>query len=311
MPEPTAQWNPARSVWETQETLICGHSDVFSETWPRSGMTRRGRLYALPTSAPRTAGSGSSSSPGRPLLNTPTSSEAAGGSQEWADRWPSGEVIPEVQQRLRTQVLILQPPGSPKVRATETVVVAVARGELQGEPSREGSGGDDLTTAVHRSLLPTPAARDWKGGVMPTSQGQLTTARGEGGTSDLASAAMWVSRETPLLPTPAVNDMGAGKTPEDWDAWTAKMKAAHGNGNGHGASLSIEALRLLPTPTPTAADSAGARNATACRGPAAKAVQAGTTLTDWAWQHEGYTDPKLPGDRTSPPSDGGNACSDE
>lgn len=51
-----------------------------------------------------------------------------------------------------------------------------------------------------------------------------------------------------LLPTPAVNDMGEGKTVEHWDKWTAKMKAAHGNGNGHGKSLAIEALRLLPTP---------------------------------------------------------------
>jgi DNA (cytosine-5)-methyltransferase 1 len=51
-----------------------------------------------------------------------------------------------------------------------------------------------------------------------------------------------------LLPTPAVNDMGAGKTVEAWDDWTARMQAKHGNGNGHGASLSIEALRLLPTP---------------------------------------------------------------
>jgi DNA (cytosine-5)-methyltransferase 1 len=48
----------------------------------------------------------------------------------------------------------------------------------------------------------------------------------------------------PLLPTPAVNDMGEGKTPADWDAWTDKMRAAHGNGNGHGKSLAIEALRL-------------------------------------------------------------------
>jgi hypothetical protein len=48
----------------------------------------------------------------------------------------------------------------------------------------------------------------------------------------------------PLLPTPAVNDMGAGKTPADWDEWTARMKDAHGNGNGHGKSLAIEALRL-------------------------------------------------------------------
>ena len=42
--------------------------------------------------------------------------------------------------------------------------------------------------------------------------------------------------------------MGASYTPETWDAWTAKMQAAHGNGNGHGKSLSIEAQRLLPTP---------------------------------------------------------------
>jgi len=52
-----------------------------------------------------------------------------------------------------------------------------------------------------------------------------------------------------LLPTPVVNDMGAGKTVEKWDSWTAEMKAKHGNSNGHGPSLSIEVRRLLPTPT--------------------------------------------------------------
>jgi hypothetical protein len=51
-----------------------------------------------------------------------------------------------------------------------------------------------------------------------------------------------------LLPTPVVNDMGAGKTPGEWDAWTEKMRAKHNNGNGHGRSLAIEAQRLLPTP---------------------------------------------------------------
>lgn len=51
-----------------------------------------------------------------------------------------------------------------------------------------------------------------------------------------------------LLPTPAVNDMGAAYDPDEWDEWTARMQAAHGNGNGHGKSLHVEALRLLPTP---------------------------------------------------------------
>ena len=54
--------------------------------------------------------------------------------------------------------------------------------------------------------------------------------------------------EPPLLPTPVTNDMGEGKTPEHWDAWTDRMRAEHGNGNGHGKSLAIEAQRLLPTP---------------------------------------------------------------
>lgn len=51
-----------------------------------------------------------------------------------------------------------------------------------------------------------------------------------------------------LLPTPVVNDMGAGKTVDRWDEWTAATKEKHQNGNGHGPSLSIELLRLLPTP---------------------------------------------------------------
>jgi len=57
-----------------------------------------------------------------------------------------------------------------------------------------------------------------------------------------------------LLPTPAVNDMGAGKTVEHWDEWTAAMQAKHGNGNGHGKSLAIETLRIgASTPPPSTA----------------------------------------------------------
>ena len=51
-----------------------------------------------------------------------------------------------------------------------------------------------------------------------------------------------------LLPTPVVNDMGEGKTPQWWDDFTARHAAKYGN-NGHGRSLAIEAARLLPTPT--------------------------------------------------------------
>lgn len=82
-----------------------------------------------------------------------------------------------------------------------------------------------------------------------------------------------------LLPTPAVNDMGAGKTVDDWDAWTDRMKAEHGNGNGHGKSSAIEAQRLLPTPT--VGDSKSARNSTATRHVLPPTgIHAGDTLTD-------------------------------
>src|SRR5574337_265729 len=70
-----ATWNPARDAWETETMgLFCEHSDVFSETWPSSGMTRAGTAYALPTWEPLTDGSESSYSP---LLQTPVASEGS------------------------------------------------------------------------------------------------------------------------------------------------------------------------------------------------------------------------------------------
>jgi hypothetical protein len=84
------------------------------------------------------------------------------------------------------------------------------------------------------ALLPTPVADNSRG--LPSKS------------TDYSSLPNSVCA---LPPTPAVNDMGAGKTVQDWDAWTERMKAAHGNGNGHGKSLAIEAQRLLPTPRAT------------------------------------------------------------
>jgi hypothetical protein len=47
-----------------------------------------------------------------------------------------------------------------------------------------------------------------------------------------------------LLPTPTVNDMGAGKDPQKWQEWTEEMRQKHGNGNGHGRSLEQEAMLI-------------------------------------------------------------------
>ena len=72
-PTPIAHWNPVRDVWETGAGgLFCEHSGVYSETWPRSGMTRNGSAFELPTWEPATGAGGSS------LLPTPRVSDANG-----------------------------------------------------------------------------------------------------------------------------------------------------------------------------------------------------------------------------------------
>lgn len=60
-----------------------------------------------------------------------------------------------------------------------------------------------------------------------------------------------------LMPTPVVNDMGDGKTPEWWAEFLDRSKASTGNGNGHGKSLAMEA-QLLPSPRTSDTNGAGA-----------------------------------------------------
>lgn len=63
MPKPIAVWDPLMRTWRQPEKTLSGPSDVYSATWPTSGMTVAGTAYPLGTSARRTAGSGSSARP--------------------------------------------------------------------------------------------------------------------------------------------------------------------------------------------------------------------------------------------------------
>lgn len=116
----------------------------------------------------------------------------------------------------------------------------------KGGPNQRGSSGDlMLPSAV--TLLGTPTARDHKG----SGQGERLEESERRGQVEAQVLSL------DLLPTPAVNDMGAAYTPDQWDAWTERMKAEHNNGNGHGASLNIEAQRMEMLPTPSVADGTG------------------------------------------------------
>lgn len=121
-------------------------------------------------------------------------------------------------------------------------------------PVRHITGSESSSSPIpDESILRTPSVTDSTGGAISEDQArkrnrmvktadqvaQLAFENGLKVSSSIAAS---------LLPTPVVNDMGAGKTVERWDDWTAETKAKHQNGNGHGPSLNIEMLRLLPTP---------------------------------------------------------------
>lgn len=174
-----ATWNPARGVWETERVALCGHSAVFSQTWPASGMTQGGTAYVLPTSAPRTDGSASSSS----LPTLPTPGVAGRGKKIPEDAVWSGKAAykpdgTKVQVHLdRIETLL------PTPRTSDTNGAGV-----------HGEGGMDLRTQV--SLMGTPRSVLHKAGNMETTRQQVER---NGYHSRL-------EEDISLLPTPQANE---------------------------------------------------------------------------------------------------------
>lgn len=163
MPKQTlpAMWNPEADLWEVgAQDAISGLSDVYWETWPTSGMTRNGVAYALPTWEPPTSGSACSSSPPAKTFRTPAAAEAEGG--------PRNRNRPGATMRLSDQVREEMEDGNLRVFPTPEAKLANS-GPDYARASRPGSGGHDLTTAVH--LLPTPGAADGSGGRVSAEMG--------------------------------------------------------------------------------------------------------------------------------------------
>jgi hypothetical protein len=65
-PDSFANFDRDTSSWRTSQLSLLEDSGVFSETWPRAGMTRNGTAFRLRPLAPLTGGTGSG------LLPTPT-----------------------------------------------------------------------------------------------------------------------------------------------------------------------------------------------------------------------------------------------
>lgn len=166
---PIAIWNSARDVWETPRTegLFCEHLDVYSETFPTSGMTLNGAAYELPTWEPATDVSASSS-----LLRTVIAEESAGGPISPAMAKRKGQTL-----RLSGQIVDLVNPGQlPQPQLLQTPSVADALG---GHERRGGKRSSELLLNGQAKelakLLPSPRASEGeKGGPnMRGSKGDL------------------------------------------------------------------------------------------------------------------------------------------
>jgi hypothetical protein len=208
VPTQIAKWNPARDVWETDQTgLICEHLAAYSETWPTAGTTRNGVAYMRPPLVLRIPVSGSSS-----LLGTPRTSSANGvGQYQDSERGTRG--------RLEAQVDLLL--------KTPTSQLAENGGSQHPDHRKAGGHGPTLADEVEHLIpvkaLPTPTARDYKGqnqrgdasclpgALLPTpraSDGEKGGPNQRGSSGDL----MLPSAVVRLIPTPTAMDSHSSGT---------------------------------------------------------------------------------------------------
>lgn len=159
-----ASWNSARDVWETEAvSLLSGRSDVFSETFPISGSMRNGVAYELPMSVPRMDASGSLFSQlGGKLLPSPVAQPSGNSPDDHLRKKPGREVVTDLAIIVENGLL----ESGGRLLPTPEAKLA-SSGPDYARMDRGGSGGHDLTTALH--LLPTPKAGDADFGMPRTS----------------------------------------------------------------------------------------------------------------------------------------------
>jgi hypothetical protein len=143
-----AAYDHATSCWRTFRGFAAKALELFSETWPRAGMTRNGIAYLRPPSAPLTGGTVSG------LWPTPVAHDDGN--------------TPEAHMAMKARM-----PGGPRQTITSLTVMvkAIERGLWPTPRSTDGDRGGrgDLIQAIrgnpnsHYRLWPTPTANRWDG----------------------------------------------------------------------------------------------------------------------------------------------------
>ena len=169
------EWNTQKKIWQhsTADHLF-EQWELFSETWPTSGMTRNGQVFELPMQERHTSDSESSSSP-IPLFGTLTTEPTV---RSDAFRGKGTNVAEFVKDLLHT------PDATPDAGNTR----------IQNRTGPQGLGKQAKSLAPN--LLPTTRANE-PGSTSPGYGDSL---------NDIANRVVNGHARKDLLPTPAVSD---------------------------------------------------------------------------------------------------------
>jgi hypothetical protein len=167
-PVSLANFDPAMSSWRTSQLSLLAEWGEFSETWPRSGMTRSGIASRLQPLAPLTAATDFG------LLPTPTAT--------------ANHMAPSMRKhsgmRLLQDGLLPTPPATMADRGGRGDLLQLVRGNPSpsghfrwptphgmpkvGQARNPGPSGNELGAAVNRierELWPTPTTQDYRIGM--------------------------------------------------------------------------------------------------------------------------------------------------
>ncbi|MDQ2838479.1 MAG: hypothetical protein M3Y89_13875 [Actinomycetota bacterium] len=236
---PTGSWPAHGALLDATAYVLAAPRD------PRAAAIEApsgGLRFSTPDTSPEAPNAGSHRRSGpsglgnqvRILLATPTTVAA--------ERQGVARIKPGQQEHLSAQVIALMP--------TPQAMLSSA-GPDYARAARPGSGGDDLTTVLAKTmLLPTPTARDHKdanqrgdrscltGALLPTpraSDGTKGSPNQRGSSGDLT-----LSSAVHLLPTPTAGDSRSS---------AIQTVQQSGRPTPSGAVTLTDAVRLLPTPS--------------------------------------------------------------
>ena len=264
--QPIAIWNTVRGAWEIPgtENLLCEHWELFSQTWPASGMMQNGLVYELPTQVRHITDSECSLSPiaGESMLRSPKASEGQGGALGEAEAIKRGNTVgvrDQVMDLVAGQGLKVSRKVDNELMPTPTVFHVsmhdepLEKFEARQAKSSTGQIGMSLGIALQYEMMPTPKALDGIKGNLKTSQERLDSRN----FVDLPNIAIDPMPTTTASDWKGANNSGSGSASSNGIATTATNLPSTNWGKFEPAIRRWEQVLGRPAPAPTKPDGKG------------------------------------------------------